>query len=121
MAYTPLKIGGLDFSDIVKAYTLSYEVLLSDKSGRTARGKNVVDIVARKDKLSVTFKRMRASRLKELLAAVEPYVVTVAYWNAKTDEEKTIQAYIGTPEISALRMGDSKRWYDEFDLSFIEM
>ena len=42
MAYTPLKIGGLDFSDIVKSYTLSYEVLLSDKSGRTARGKNEI-------------------------------------------------------------------------------
>ena len=117
------QIEGKDFTDIVQTYKAGYEVLLSDKSGRNARGTNVVDIVARKTKLSVTFMPMAAQRMKEFLAAVQPYVIDITYWDAKADAMKTINAYIGTPEITAVRMGTqvSRRRYDSFDLSFIEM
>lgn len=112
-----------DFTDIVQTYKTGYEVLLSEKSGRNARGKNVVDIVARKTKLSVTFKPMAAPRMKEFLAAIQPYVVNITYWDPKTDALKTINIYTGTPEITAIRMSPqaSKRRYDSFDLSFVEM
>lgn len=117
------QIDGKDFTDTVQTYKAGYEVLLSEKSGRNARGTNVVDIVARKTKLSVTFMPMAAQRMKELLAAVQPYVMDITYWDAKADALKTINAYIGTPEITAIRMGtqSSRRRYDSFDLSFIEM
>lgn len=117
------QIDGKDFTDTVQTYKAGYEVLLSEKSGRNARGTNVVDIVARKTKLSVTFMPMAAQRMKEFLAAVQPYVIDITYWDAKADAMKTINAYIGTPEITAVRMGTqvSRRRYDSFDLSFIEM
>ena len=67
------KIDGADFTDIVQSYTTGYNVLLSEKSGRTARGNNVVDIVNRKTKLTVSFLPMDAVRMKAFLAAIEPY------------------------------------------------
>lgn len=117
------QIGGKDFTDIVQTYTTSYEVLLSEKSGRNARGTNVVDIVARKNKLSVTFMPMAAPRMKEFLTAIHPYVINITYWDPKSDALKTINIYTGTPEITAIRMDAqaSRRRYDSFDLSFIEM
>lgn len=120
---TVFQIGGKDFTDIVQKYTIGYEVLLSDKSGRNARGTNVVDIVARKIKLSITFMPMAAQRMKEFLEAIYPYVINITYWDAKADALKTINTYIGTPEIAAIRMGAQASWrrYDSFDLSFIEM
>lgn len=117
------RIGSADFTDVVQTYTTGYEVLLSEKSGRTARGNNVVDIVNRKTKLSVTFTGMDAGRMQALLTAVQPYVVDVTYWDAKADALKTIEAYIGTPEVAALRLlpAPALRRYDSFTLSFIEM
>lgn len=117
------KIGDEDFTRIVETYKTGYEVLLSDKSGRNARGTNVVDIVARKNKLSVDFMPMDAIEMKKFLTAIYPYVVDVSYWDAKTDSLKTINVYTGTPEVTALRMHTdaSKRRYDKFSLSFIEM
>ena len=117
------KIGDVDFTDIVQSYGIGYEVLLSEKSGRTARGNNVVDIVNRKTKLTVNFLPMDAAHMKAFLAAVEPYVVNVTYWDAKTDALKTMEIYTGTPEITAVRLSatPSRRRYDAFSLSFIEM
>lgn len=117
------KIDGADFTDIVQSYVASYNVLLSEKSGRTARGNNVVDIVNRKTKLTVNFLPIDAARMKAFLTAVEPYVVNVTYWDAKTDALKTMEIYTGTPEVTALRMNpaSSGRRYDSFSLSFIEM
>lgn len=117
------KIDGADFTDIVQSYTTGYNVLLSEKSGRTARGNNVVDIVNRKTKLTVSFLPMDAVRMKAFLAAIEPYVVDITYWDAKTDALKTMEIYTGTPEVTALRMNAASpgRRYGSFSLAFVEM
>ena len=80
-------------------------------------------MVARKTKLSVDFAKMNANEMKRFLTAIEPYVVNVSYWDAKSDGLKTINIYTGTPELTALRMNTdaAKRMYDGFTLSFIEM
>lgn len=120
---TVFKIGEIDFSDIVESQTISYNVLLSEKSGRTARGNNVVDIINRKIKLTVNFMPMNSIRMKQFLTAVEPYVINVTFWDAKTDALKTINIYTGTPEITAVKLGidEKSRRYNGFQLSFIEM
>ena len=117
------KIGNADFTDIVESYSTGYNVLLSEKSGRTARGNNVVDIVNRKTKLTVNFMPMSASRMQAFLSAVEPYVVNVTYWDPKTDALKAMEIYTGTPEITAIRMSvsQSERRYSPFSLAFVEM
>lgn len=121
---TFFSIDGVDFTPFVASYSIGYETLLSDKSGRTARGNAVVDIVSRKIKLTVEFLPMGGTDMKALLAAVRPYAgLAVTYWDAEADAAKTITAYIGTPEVTALRLAGSaaRRRYGAFSLSFVEM
>ena len=47
------KIGNTDVSYLVQSMKVDMEVILSDKSGRNAQADNVVDIVARKDKVEI--------------------------------------------------------------------
>lgn len=52
---TYFEINYNDVSDLVSGLKVDYEVIISDDSGRTAAGTMVMDIVARKTKLEVTF------------------------------------------------------------------
>lgn len=116
-----LKIGSLDVTQWLQSFDVEYEVLLSDKSGRNARGNNRVEIVNRKDKLLCAFNPMPAQQAKQLLAAIEPYVVNVTYLNPKTGSEKSIRAYISTPTVGYLRLAPGQTFMKEFTLNFIEM
>ncbi len=100
--------------------TVEYQVLLSDKSGRNARGKNVVDIVARKDKVIARFRPLGGDQMQQLLAAIEPFVFNVTYRSPKTQADKTINVYIGTPAVSYARMCAASAQMQGFELSFIE-
>lgn len=115
-----LIIGNVDFTGELESMTISQEVLLSSKSGRTARGNNVVDIVNRKTKLSCSFCFMDEDRIQAFLEAVYPYVLTIQYLEPRTNSLRTMSAYIGTPEIP-LKSLRRKKHYDGFTLSFIEM
>ena len=116
-----LKIGNLDVTKWLKSLDVEYEVLLSDKSGRNARGNNRVEIINRKDKLICTFNPMHSDLMKSFLSAIEPYVLDVTYLNPKTKAEKNIRAYIGTPTIGYLRVTEKQTFMKEFNLNFVEM
>lgn len=123
---TALKIGTLDVSSWITQGGLSveYQVLLSDKSGRNARGTNRVEIVARKDKVVAQFRALTAGEIKQFLQAIEPYVFDVTYLSPKTGQEKTIQIYHGSLQIGYTTIDSAdfaKSMMQEFELSFIEM
>ena len=119
---TLLKIGNLDVTPWLEenGLTVEYQVLLSDKSGRNARGKNVVDIVARKDKVIARFRPLGGDQMQQLLAALEPFVFDITYRSPKTQTEKTISIYIGTPSVSYIRAHGMDVLMQGFELSFIE-
>lgn len=119
---TLLKIGNLDVTPWLEenGLTVAYQVLLSDKSGRNARGKNVVDIVARKDKVTAKFMPLNGDQMQQLLAALEPFVFDITYRSPKTQAEKTISIYIGTPSVSYIRAHGMDVRMQGFELSFIE-
>lgn len=119
MAY--LKIGDVDFSGIVSALKVGYQVLLGDTSGRNARGDNYVDIVNRKKKLSVTIRPTTQAEMAALLTAIEPYVVSVTYLDAETQAMKTIQAYPSTAEPEYYRIIDGNTRFKPLSLSLVEM
>lgn len=119
MAY--LKIGDVDFSGIVSGLKLGYQVLLSDTSGRNARGDNYVDIVNRKQKLSVTFRPTTQAEMASLLTAIQPYVVSVTYLDGETQALKTIQAYPSTAEPAYSRIIDGDTRFQTLTLSLVEM
>ena len=119
MAY--LKIGDTDFSGIVSGLKLGYQVLLSDASGRNARGDNYVDIVNRKQKLTVTVRQTTQAEMAGLLAAIQPYVVNVSYLDGETQAIKAMQAYVSTAEPEYYRIINGKTMFKPLTLSFVEM
>lgn len=121
-----LKIGNLDVSKwiVEEGLDVGYEVLLSDKSGRNARGTNRVEIVARKMKITAKFRALTQAQIAQFLAAVEPYVFDVTFCSPQTGELKTIHIYRGSLTIGFSKVDTqdfSRSMMREFDLSFIEM
>lgn len=119
---TVLKIGALDVTSFLldQGFDVEYETLLSSKSGRNARGKNRIEIVARKDKLYCKFRALTSSEIQQFLAAIKSYVFSVTYLNPETGALKTIQVNSGTPKIGYLRVNPAVMT-KEFDLNFIEL
>ena len=116
-----LKIGETDVGHMIAAMKVSYNVLLSEDSGRNARGDNVVDVINRKAKVDCTFRPLTQSEMSTLLAAVEPYVFGITYLDSKSGALKTIQVYISTPVPDYYRIIDNQVLYNPMQLSFIEM
>ena len=115
-----LKINNTDVSDLVKSLKPSYETLVSDNSGRNANGDTVIDIVNRKVKLNVTFRPMDDTEMANLLAAIEDYVINVTYRDPKTNSNKTISCYHGTPEPDYYFI-NSRVFYKDMQLNFIQL
>ena len=116
-----LKINNTDVSDYVKSLKIGYETLVSDQSGRNANGDTVVDVINKKVKVHVTFRPLFDDEMKNLLSAIEDYVVSVSYRDAKTSQEKTITTYTGTPEPDYYFILPDKVLYKEMSLNFIEL
>ena len=115
-----LTINGNDFSYIVSGLKIGYEVLVSEESGRNANGDTVIDIVNRKRKVYVTIRHTTDSEMKALLNAVEGYIVTVQFRDAKSNTLKSMTAYISTPEPEYYTISD-KTIYKPMNLNFIEL
>lgn len=116
-----LKINGTDVSHLVKALKPGYETLVSDKSGRNANGDTVVDVINKKVKLQVTFRPTTSTEMAQLLASIENYVVDVTYRDAKTNSNKTITCYTGTPEPEYYCILPGRVLYKEMGLNFIQL
>ena len=116
-----LKINNTDVSDLVKSLKVGYETLVSDNSGRNANGDTVVDVINKKVKLQVTFRAMLDTEMAKLLAAIENYVIDVTYRDSKTNSNKTITCYTGTPEPEYYFIHDNRVLYKELGLNFIQL
>lgn len=121
-----LQLGQLDVSSWLEenGLTVAKNILVSEKSGRNARGDNRVEIVNRKIKLTARFRPLTAGQIAEFLTAIDPYVLPVTYRDPKTGGEKTITVYTGTPTVAyrqVNRADFAKSMLEEFELSFIEM
>ena len=115
------KIGNTDVSYLVQSMKVDMEVILSDKSGRNAQADNVVDIVARKDKVEIVFRPMDANDMAKLLSAVSDFVVNLSFLDPRTKQLKTISAYINTPQPEFYCILDGKILYKTLPLNFIQM
>ncbi len=116
-----LTLGTLDVSSYLSGYKVSYETLLSSKSGRNARGNNTVEIVNRKYKLNCSFGPMTQEEMQRFLKAIQSYVLAVRFFDPREKVEKTIKAYTGTPEPEAYYVDGTNTMYKPFNLNFIEL
>ena len=116
-----LILNGTDVSDLVKSLKVGYETLVSDNSGRNANGDTVIDVINKKAKLQVVFRPMDDKEMAKLLAAIENYVIDVTYRDVKTNSNKTITCYTGTPEPDYYFILDNRVLYKEMSLNFIQL
>ncbi len=116
-----LKINGTDVSNLVKGLKVGYETLVAENSGRNANGDTVLDIINHKIKLYVTFRPMDDRDMKKLMATFESYVIPVTFRDTKTNAEKTITCYTGTPEPEYYWILNDQVLYKSFQLNFIEL
>lgn len=115
------KINNVDFSHLVSGLKVGYETLVSEDSGRNANGDTVIDVVNTKRKVYVTFRHMTDTEMRSLLAAINDYVVNVAFRNPKTNSLTTITAYTGTPEPEYYTIQPTMVIYNPMELNFIEL
>lgn len=116
-----LMIENTDVSDLVKSLKVGYETLVSDNSGRNANGDTVIDVINKKVKLYVTFRPMESDDMAKVLGALENYVIDVTYRDSKTNSNKTITCYTGTPEPDYYFIHDNRVLYKEMSLNFIQL
>lgn len=116
-----LIINNTDVSDLVKSLKIGYETLVSDNSGRNANGDTVVDVINKKVKIYVGFRPMESAEMARLLNAIDSYVVDVTYRDAKTNSNKTVTCYTGTPEPDYYFIHNNRVLYKEFSLNFIQL
>ena len=116
-----LMLNGTDVSDLVKSLKVGYETLVSDDSGRNANGDTVIDIVNQKVKVYVTFRPMDDKEMAKLLGAIENFVISVTYRDVKTNRNKTVTCYTGTPEPDYYFIHDNRVLYKEMNLNFIQL
>lgn len=116
-----LKLNGTDVSHLVRGLKIGYETLVSENSGRNAKGDTVIDVVNRKVKLYVSFIPMDGSDMASLLSAISPYVIDVTYRDSRTNSMNTIKCYTGTPTPDYYCILNNKVFYNSFELNFIEL
>ena len=116
-----LIINGTDVSDLVRSLKVGYETLVSDDSGRNANGDTVIDVINKKVKLQTVFRPMEDEDMAKLLAAIDNYVIDVTYRDSKTNSNKTITCYTGTPEPDYYFIHDNRVLYKEMSLNFIQL
>lgn len=116
-----LKINGTDVSHLVSGLKIGYETLVAENSGRNANGDTVLDVINKKIKVYVTFRAMDDTEMKRLLATFEDYVIPVTFRDSKTNAEKTITCYTGTPEPEYYWILGDQVLYKAFNLNFIEL
>lgn len=116
-----LKINGTDVSQLVSGLKIGYETLVAENSGRNANGDTVLDVINHKIKLYITFRPMDDLEMKRLLATFEDYVIDVTFRDSKTNADKTITCYTGTPEPEYYFILDNRVFYKSFNLNFIEL
>lgn len=118
---TYFTINGVDFSDKVSSMKVATETLVSENSGRNANGDTVIDVVNTKKKVYITFRHMFESEMRELLAAIQDYVVQVGFRNPLTGGTSVITAYTGTPEPDYYTIQPGNVMYKPLNLNFIEL
>ena len=116
-----LTLNGVDVSHLVSGLKIGYETLVSDNSGRNANGDTTIDIINNKAKVYVTFRAMLDNEMAMLLNAINDYVISVTYRDAKTNSNVTITCYTGTPEPEYYFIHNGRVLYKEMSLNFIEL
>ena len=116
-----LKIGDTDFTNYIAEQKTTYTVLASEDSGRNARGNMIIDVVNKKTRVDCVTHFLTQGQMSALLAAIDPYVISVTYWDSKTGGTKTMSCYVSAPQPDIWSVGEAAVIYKPMSVGFIEM
>lgn len=88
MEKTLLTINSVDYSAYLSKYTLEFNVLIKDE-GTNARGTKVLSVLNRKAVLNIVFRMTDETEMAAILTALQPYVLTIGYWDPETQTQKS--------------------------------
>lgn len=93
--------------------TYSWGIQDLSKAERNARGTMIIERIATKRKLELSWKYLDRAQLQQLLAAVSPIFFTLEYPDPQTDTVNTGMFYVGDRKVGALDYKNSQvRWVD---------
>lgn len=116
-----LRINGYDVSHLVKGMKIGYEQLVAENGGRNANGDAVIEWLNEKIKLYITFRPMDGYEMTNLLECIKSFKCNVEFKDSRTNTDKVISCYTGTPEPEYYWIHDNDVLYKQMELNFIEL
>lgn len=90
------------------------------KAERNARGTLIMERIATKSKLELSWKYLTRTQLSQILNAVSPTFFTVIYMDPITDANRTGTFYSGDRSVGMLRFTNGVPEYRDVKFSIIE-
>lgn len=100
----------------------TYQIGIMDlsKAERNAKGDIVIDRIATKRKIELTWRHLKKEELSTLLTRVSPVFFQVEYLDPQTDDVKTGTFYCGDRIAQSIDYIDGKMRYKDIKFNLIE-
>lgn len=99
---------------------MSVGVMDLSKAERNANGLMLIERIATKRKLEMTWAYLTRDQIRDLLLAVSPVFFNVTYPDPQTDTMKTGTFYVGDRNMGVLDYFGEVPRYKDFGMNFIE-
>ncbi len=118
-----LQIGSLDVTTYIATggYKWSQNDIDSPNSGRDDNGKMRRKVIARKDKLEITCRRLSAAQASALFNALKKKTVTVTYYLPEDRTQRTSTFYNSSRSVGVEQEINGVVTYDEIGFNLIEV
>lgn len=120
MEKTLLTINTVDYSEYLKAYNVEYEVRVKAE-GTNARGTSTLSVLSRKAKVNITIRQTTEDEMAVILTALQPYQLTIGYWDIETKTQKSGTFVCSTAIPNMYSNADNNSSFVDFSLSFQEL
>ena len=99
--------------------SLSYMDL--SKADRNANGRMIIERIATKRKLAVTYAFITAANLSTVLKAISPTYYSLYFLDAQTNTMQTGSFYCGDRNFGVIMWNDGSPYYKDFSFDLIEL
>lgn len=112
-----IKINGVE---IPTPSTFNPSIMNLSNSERNANGMMIMEIIAQKQKLELSWKIISAEKLSSVLNLIDSTFFQVEYPNPKTNKTTTKTMYCGDRTVGVMSYIDGEIKYKDFKVNFIE-
>jgi len=120
MEKTLLTINTVDYSEYLKAYNVEYEVR-TKAEGTNARGSSTLSVLSRKARINLIIRPTTEDEMAVILSALQPYSLTIGYWDIETKTQKTGTFVTSTAIPDMYTNADNNSTFKDFSFSLQEL